>query len=125
MRPALACLWSGLALATAGTAQEASNARQPHEFLSKYASFSEGQLRDLDDGKVVVEVLDTDVKREFAIGGAVRIAAPLGSYRRWLGEIDKFEKDGKVLQIGRLAGTSKQAEPSSSTGAVPSTRSRV
>src|SRR4051812_7090911 len=53
----------------------ARRAAEPFEFLRTVCSFSAAEIAALERGEPIARVLDTD-KREVAVAGAVRVAAP-------------------------------------------------
>ncbi|UCE01476.1 MAG: hypothetical protein JSW67_09285 [Candidatus Latescibacterota bacterium] len=49
----------------------------PHRFLEEHIGFSDDEIRDVEKGKVVTEVLKTSEKSEVAVFGIVRLAGSL------------------------------------------------
>lgn len=81
---------------------------EPHAFLRSAAGFSAGDLAQLDRGEPIARVLDTD-RREVAIVGAVRVAAPQARLFERYRDISTFKSSNVVLELGRF-GTRPAAE---------------
>ncbi len=64
---------------------------EPHRFLETHAGFTAAELRSMDEGGVVVKVLDTGDAREVAIVGVARIRATTDFYLRMFRDIERFD----------------------------------
>lgn len=78
-----------IAIATAATAAFAQ--KQPHDFLKTIGGFSDKDLAKLDDGAVISTTLDSGVKNELALMGAVRIKGTIESFLEIYQDIETFE----------------------------------
>jgi len=87
----------GLA-ASRATAQE----KQPHTYLKTKGGFSDGDLKKLDAGQVVVKLLKTNDDQEVAGIGSVRIKASedaaIGAFR----DIVTWKKGAGIKQVGKF-----------------------
>ncbi len=95
-----------LAFSTWGTAAlvpAQSSERQPHTFLRKHIGFSDQDFRELDAGGVVTKTLDTNVKNEVAIFGAVWVNAIVDDFVKLQLDIESFEKGDAVQGIQKLS----------------------
>lgn len=81
--------------------QPAGRQAEPHAFLRTAAGFSPDDLARLDRGEPIARVLDTD-RREVAIVGAVRVAAPQAKLFERYRDISSLKSSDVVLQIGRF-----------------------
>jgi hypothetical protein len=75
---------------------------EPHAFLRSAAGFSATDLAQLDRGEPIARVLDTD-KREVAIVGAVRVAAPQAKLFERYRDISSLRSSNVVLELGRFS----------------------
>ncbi len=69
----------------------ATEAQEPHRFLSTHGTLTPAELASLDGGGVVVKVLPTSVKNELAVLGAARIRATTEFFLRMYRDIERFE----------------------------------
>jgi hypothetical protein len=69
----------------------ATEAQEPHRFLSTHGTLSPAELDLLDGGGVVVKELPTTVKNEVAILGTARIRATTEFFLRMYRDIERFE----------------------------------
>lgn len=74
---------------------------EPHAFLRSVAGFSAGDLAQLDRGEPIARVLDTD-RREVAIVGAVRVAAPQTRLFERYRDISTLKSSNVVLELGKF-----------------------
>lgn len=72
-------------------------------FLQDHLAFTDRDLRDLADGKVVGKVLDPVIDREVAIAGAVWIDAPVESFIERYEDIERFESGEGVIDVKKLS----------------------
>lgn len=90
---------AGLAIHGHGAAQ----AVEPHNFLRTHGGFSETDLAEMDQGKVLVKSPDSEADNEIALVGAVLIEAPTAFFLRMYRDIERFE--------GGLGPTKKVSDP--------------
>ena len=91
-----------LALSVSGTTSIVSaqpGDRQPHTFFRKHIGFSDQDFRELAAGGVVTKTLDTNVKNEVAIFGAVWVNALVDDFVKLQLDIESFEKGDAVQGI--------------------------
>jgi hypothetical protein len=77
------------ALATVSAVR--AQAPEPHTFLQKYAGFSDTELREMDQGKVVVKTLRSPVGHEITIVGVALFKASTEFFLRMYRDIERFE----------------------------------
>ncbi len=77
--------------------------QEPHTALQKHAGFTITDLRDVEQGKVITKVLETDNKNEVAVVGAVWIEAPIDDFVAWQKDIERFKTGDAVLGIQRIS----------------------
>ena len=77
--------------------------REPHTALKKHVGLTDAELRDMEQGKVVTKVLDTPVKNEVAIMGAVWINASVDEFVARQKDIEHFETGDAVQAIQKLS----------------------
>ena len=77
--------------------------REPHTFLKTFIGFTDSDLRDLEQGKVVTKALETPVKQEVAIFGAVWINGEIDDFVKKQVDIENFEKGAGVLNTKKLS----------------------
>lgn len=74
----------------------------PYEFLRKYARFTPGEFRAMEEGRVVVKLLPTQVKQEVAAFGAVRMDVPPEFFVARFRDVENFKKGRFVPEIGKF-----------------------
>ncbi len=77
--------------------------REPHTFLKTFIGFTDSDLRDLEQGKVVTKALETPVKQEVAIFGAVWINGEIDDFVKKQVDIENFEKGKGVVNTKKLS----------------------
>ena len=95
------CLSFMLAFATAlsaGLANAQIRQGEPHTLLKNHVGLSEGELRAMDGGKVIVEVLDLKDSREVAIVGVARIRATTDFFLRMFRDIERFDTGASQIK---------------------------
>src|SRR5262249_19558679 len=97
MRLALACLTLLAAAPVPGLRSELTNV------LSTHLKFSQGDLNDLQTGKVVRHGLSASAPGEIAVVGAVRVRAPMRRLIDGVRDITRFKQGPAVLEIGRFS----------------------
>jgi hypothetical protein len=73
------------------------------KLLSTHLKFSQGDLNDLQSGKVVKHGLSTSAPGEIAVVGGVRVRAPLRRLLDGVRDITRFKSGPAVLEIGRFS----------------------
>lgn len=76
--------------------------RQPHTALKQFAGFTEDELRDMEQGKVVSKVLETNNKTEVAVIAVVWIDALVEELIEKQKDIENFEHGDAVLAIQKI-----------------------
>ncbi len=84
-------------------AQEVTDPREPHQFLTTYIGFDDDEMAELEDGRAFTNLLDTPLKHEIAIFGIVWIDAPIDFFLEKYEDIEDFESGSGVLQIKKLS----------------------
>lgn len=77
--------------------------RRPHYFLEHDIGLSADEIRQAEQGEVVVKVLDTPVKYEVALFGIVWVDATTDYFVEKYSDIENFEKGEGVLQIQKIS----------------------
>jgi hypothetical protein len=80
------------------------------DVLTRQLRFSNGELADLQRGKIVKHGLDAAAPGEIAVVGAVRINVPKAVFLDRVRDIVSFKRDPNVLQIGRFSATPSVAD---------------
>jgi hypothetical protein len=93
----------GGALLAATFAAEPNPESVLHEFLRRYIGFSDEEIQDVERGKIVAKVLETDEEREIASFGAARLAVPETFFLDEFRDIERFKKSEEVMQIGKFS----------------------
>ncbi len=97
-----ACLMAWTLTVSTGAGQ--TEPRQPHTFLKEYIGFTDAaELRELEQGRVVTKVLETNEKTEVAVFGIVWVEAPIDSFVRWQKDIEHFESGDAVKAIKKIS----------------------
>jgi hypothetical protein len=112
--PAALALGAGAAWLVAA----ASPAAQTSSFvdtLLERERFSTAERRAIGEGKAVVKVLDTPVRRELAHFGGVYIDAPADRFIERFDDIERFERGPGMPQIGRFGATPRLEDLASLT----------
>jgi hypothetical protein len=91
--------WSATLSGVAGQTQP----REPHTFLSKHIGFKPAELAEMEQGRVVAKVLETNVKTEVAVFGVVWIDAPMDWFVRWQKDIETLESGDAVQAIKKIS----------------------
>jgi len=91
--------WSVTLSGVAGQTQP----REPHTFLSKHIGFKPAELAEMEQGRVVAKVLETNVKTEVAVFGVVWIDAPMDWFVRWQKDIETLERRSVILRSFRIS----------------------
>ena len=91
--------WSVTLSGVAGQTQP----REPHTFLSKHIGFKPAELAEMEQGRVVAKVLETNVKTEVAVFGVVWIDAPMDWFVRWQKDIETLESGDAVQAIKKIS----------------------
>ena len=94
-----------LAIAIAGdlvAANTEAAQREPHAALKRHVGLTDAELREMEQGKVIAKVLETDNKNEVAVFGAVWIEATIDRFVRWQKDIETFEGGDAVLAIQKI-----------------------
>lgn len=77
--------------------------REPHTALKKHGGLTDADLRDVDEGKVVVRVMDTPVNNEVAMFGVVWINASPEDFVAKHRDIETFESGDAVQGIQKIS----------------------
>ena len=80
------------------------------DFLQRHIGFSESDIRKVEQGKVVTKALDTEVKSEVAIFGAILVRVPTDLFVQKYRDIERFKRSKKVLQIGRFSNPPQRSD---------------
>jgi hypothetical protein len=78
------------------------SAREPHTFLRTHIGFTDAQIRNLEQGKVLTKILETSVKNEVAVFGAVWMDASINEFLRRYRDIENFEKGPGILNTKKI-----------------------
>jgi hypothetical protein len=97
----LVCCLAWIYSVSIGTSQV--EPRQPHTFLKEHVGFTDAEFRQLEQGKVVAKVLETDEETEVAVFGIVWVEAPIDSFVRWQRDIEHFESGDAVKAIKKIS----------------------
>jgi len=84
--------------------------RVPHDALKKHAGFTDAELRDMEQGKVVSKILETNDPTEVAVIGAVWVDASPEEFIRRQIDIENFEKGDQVLAIQKIGDPPKLSD---------------
>ena len=126
-----ACLLSAVVVTCAMTVWSASGQtlpREPHTFLSNHIGFTDAELRDMEQGRVITKILETGVKTEVAVFGVVWMNASIEDFVRWQRDIESFEKGDAVMAIQKISNPPKLADfetltlPEKDLNAIPKCR---
>ena len=77
--------------------------REPHTFLKTHIGFTDRDIRDMEQGKVVTKALETPVKQEVALFGIVWINGDMDAFVAKQVDIENFEKGKGVLNTKKLS----------------------
>jgi hypothetical protein len=99
--PALLGLGLGAALLNA-VPSPAAQSGPPVDDLLRRERFVEADFRALQAGEAVVKSLDTPVRQELAVFGAVSVEVPAARFLDRFRDIERFEKGPGIPQIGRF-----------------------
>ena len=92
-------VWTTLCLiATQVSAQP----REPHRYFRDIIGLSDAEIRQVEQGQVVVKVLETPLAHEVAIFGAVWVEATSDYFLEMYQDIENFEKGEGILQIHKI-----------------------
>lgn len=83
--------------------QLAAQPREPHGYFKDIIGLSDSEIGQVEQGQVVVKVLETPLKHEVAIFGAVWVEATTAYFLEKYQDIESFEKGDGVLQIHKTA----------------------
>jgi hypothetical protein len=100
--PALLFLGCATALLNA-VAAPAAQSDPPVKEVLRRERFVDADFRALGAGGAVVKSLDTPVRQELAVFGAVHVDTPAAHFLDRFGDIERFEKGPGIPQIGRLS----------------------
>lgn len=107
--PVLFCSIS-LLLSNTQTGQAQEKAQDVYHFLSEKLNFSGREFSEIKNGKVVVKLIDTRLRREVAVFGIVRLQVP----RKYFTGIYRDERDfietATALQVGRFGNPAREAD---------------
>jgi hypothetical protein len=73
------------------------------ELLRKHIELSDDEIRDIQQGKHVTKVLDTDRADEVAVFGVIRIGVPVGFFLERYEDIESFETGKNIEAIGKFS----------------------
>ncbi len=77
--------------------------REPHTYFRDHAGLTDGEIRAIDAGEVIVKLVDTGEKPEVLVFGAVYIRAPIESFAKWFQDPSRFTGTDAYLGYGRLS----------------------
>jgi len=81
----------------------AAQPREPHHYLRTAIGLKDSEIRQAEQGQVIVKVLHTPLKREVAIFGIVWIEATTTFFVDRYEDIENFEKGTGILQIEKIS----------------------
>ena len=94
---------SGVLCCVASTATAQQDPREPHTYFREHAGLDDGEIRDVENGKVVAKVVDTGEKPEVVIFGAVYVRAPIESFVDWFQDPARFAGADSYLAYGAFS----------------------